>query len=98
MLALVPDEVKEQAAAHLKQKFWEWADRYFEGLYPIIREQKRLEKKQEAHTQGDRRTERSEAAAEEAGSTAVRIAGHAGGEHAYERYRERSPADWQAAG
>ena len=47
VLALVPDEVKEQAAAHLKQKFWEWADRYFEGLYPIIREQKRLEKKQE---------------------------------------------------
>ena len=47
VLALVPDEVKKQAAAHLKQKFWEWADRYFEGLYPIIREQKRLEKKLE---------------------------------------------------
>lgn len=98
VLAFVSDEMKEQAAAHLKQKFWEWADRYFEGLYPIIREQKRLEKKLERiHREIDELSVQKLRQKKPA-ALPVRIARHAGSEHAYERYRERSPADWQAAG
>ena len=77
--ALVPDEVKKPGSrASQAEILGNGQIGIFEGLYPIIREQKRLEKKLERIHRGDRRTERSEVAAEEAGGTAVRIAGHAG--------------------
>ena len=43
IMALLPPERIELAVENLKQKFWEWADLYFDVLSPMVKELNRLD-------------------------------------------------------
>lgn len=45
ILALVPEGAKNRAAENLRRKYWEWADLYFEALYPVVQSSNALHKR-----------------------------------------------------
>lgn len=45
ILALIPENAKNTAAENLRRKYWEWADLYFEELYPVVQSNNALHKR-----------------------------------------------------
>lgn len=47
ILTLIPENAKSTAAENLQRKYWEWADLYFEALYPVVQSNNALHKRME---------------------------------------------------